>query len=891
MPAAASSSSKAAWSEDDDRILREELERGDGKLSWTVVARRAFPDGKFSKGECVERWKMLSKPQPQKGPWTPAEDTQLKALVAKYGCEKWVMIANEIGTRSGKQCRERWHNHLDPTINKGDWTPEEDALIRELYAKIGSRWAEMAKYLPGRPDNAIKNHWNASQVREKRARARSIAAMEALEEEREAKAKAAATMAAAAVAPTSDLAIKGETPSPAMSRSASNASLSSARFAPYGRSSPMNKSRSGSVSSLSAFSPLRTSTSVDTLESSFHTLPSPYASPVVDVMTRSRSSSTYSTLGHYGAAAVPYKRSPPLPAISRDLEKEMGGDAVETTEALALPIPPDAQGTRPTTPDRFHRPHANSSPPIPVGVFAPVASYSAPPSPPAHVSAPFQPLYQAFQVADTWNHHHLTFPPPMESTIIPYPRSHQPILAPLQIDPHHSFDVYEASPALSYHDDSRFASPVDPLDPQQHAFMSGSAGPFMHEHGHAAHHGYLHAPLYDVDLPHPGQGSMTPYIHPQHLSTLDDENMYDPPGTARQATFNREPLSAGSEPTVLDEWGNVVSPAFTAASAPSPHDSGYATSGPYQHSHRDSADFTHCPPALYSPDLAGPSSTPSYSYAPAPQPIQMPTDGSPRPNLVRRDTAPPAFAQDQTPGGAFSPIDTSSTFSAFPTSVPPTSTHHRHTPSLPSASPYTPPLDLSNRPPLPDIPHPQSLSATIPSTATFPSAGTPSPSSPRDRFRSHSRQTPYNPLHRHSLSVASGLSAPIDLASAPYHDSSAPSSPAQPQLTTNPLTSEPMQKVFSSPVTGLAARWEGLKINPDIAGFTAMSSSSSAAMQPHSQSLPHPASMPRSASGLGIAMAGEADLEDEHRKPSASAGHPTSGLMSVDEHGRATLPL
>ncbi|GAA5908454.1 hypothetical protein JCM5296_002168 [Sporobolomyces johnsonii] len=812
MPAAASSSSKAAWSEDDDRTLREELERGDGKLSWTVVARRAFPDGKFSKGECVERWKMLSKPQPQKGPWTPAEDTQLKALVAKYGCEKWVMIANEIGTRSGKQCRERWHNHLDPTINKGDWTPEEDALIRELYAKIGSRWAEMAKYLPGRPDNAIKNHWNASQVREKRARARSIAAMEALEEEREAKAKAAATMAATAVASASGFAIKGETPSPAMSRSTSNASLSSARFAPYGRSSPMSKSRSGSVSSLSAFSPLRTSTSGETLESSIHTLPSPYASPVPDIMTRSRSSSTYSTLGHYGAAAMPYKRSPPLRAISRDLEKEMGGDAADTTDALALPLPPAAQDTPPATPDRFRRPHANSSPPIPTGVFAPMASYPAPPSPPSHVSAPFQPLHQAFQVADTWNHHHLTLPPPMESTILPHPRTHQPILAPLQIDPHSSFDVYEASPALSYHDDSRFASPVDPLDPQQHAFMSG-AGPFMHEHGHPAQHSFLHASLYDVNLPHPGQGSMTPYIHPQHLSTLDDENMYDdPPGTARQATFSRGPLSTGSEPTVLDEWGNVVSPAFTAASAPSPHDSGYATSGPYQHSHRDSADFTHCPPALYSPDLAGPSSTPSYSYAPAPQPIQMPTDGSSRPNLLRRDTAPPAFTRDPTAGGAFSPIDTPSTFSAFPTSVPPTSTHHRHTPSLPSASPYTPPLDLSNHPPLAD------------------------------------------------------------------------------------LASEPMQKLFSSPVTGLAARWEGLKINTDIAGFTATASSSSTAMQPHTLSLPHPASMPRSGSGLGIAMTDGAEMEDEHRKPSVSnpsvsAGHPTSGLMSVDEHGRATLPL
>lgn len=145
------------WGKDEDKRLLDAVKEY-GVSNWKLVASMVVTRDAT---KCAQRWRKALRPELSsvvKGKWHIQEDEKLRGLVAKLGTDGlWNKIAEAFCfTRSPKQCRERWQNFLDPSLNTSNWTDAEDKLLLKLHTIHGSSWAQIASSFPGRTNDRVK---------------------------------------------------------------------------------------------------------------------------------------------------------------------------------------------------------------------------------------------------------------------------------------------------------------------------------------------------------------------------------------------------------------------------------------------------------------------------------------------------------------------------------------------------------------------------------------------------------------------------------------------------------------------------------------------------------------------------------------------------------------
>ncbi|CAG9321821.1 unnamed protein product [Blepharisma stoltei] len=134
---------------------------------WLVPCMASFSRNKFHPLAVPADVKIKKAHHRSEKNWNAVEDEILKKIIESKGTKVWNTVAKELNTlyyagkeiRRGRHCRERWYNHLDPKLIKGDWTDKEDIFILEQQRIHGNKWSDIAKKLPGRNENSVKNRW------------------------------------------------------------------------------------------------------------------------------------------------------------------------------------------------------------------------------------------------------------------------------------------------------------------------------------------------------------------------------------------------------------------------------------------------------------------------------------------------------------------------------------------------------------------------------------------------------------------------------------------------------------------------------------------------------------------------------------------------------------
>jgi uncharacterized protein (DUF2237 family) len=158
--------STGAWTEDEDLKLKAAVQTHGGK-NWNKIA--ALVPGR-TKRQCRDRWHSALDPSVaptagRTGTWTVDEDLKLKAAVQIHGGKNWNAIAAMVPGRTKNQCNKRWHNYFDPSVaptagRTGTWTEDEDNKLKvAVQMQGGKNWNAIAALVPGRTKHQCHSRW------------------------------------------------------------------------------------------------------------------------------------------------------------------------------------------------------------------------------------------------------------------------------------------------------------------------------------------------------------------------------------------------------------------------------------------------------------------------------------------------------------------------------------------------------------------------------------------------------------------------------------------------------------------------------------------------------------------------------------------------------------
>jgi hypothetical protein len=143
------------WTREEDAKLTEAV-KDHGGTDWIRVA--VMVPGRTHK-QCRQRWVDTLDPGINTGNWTLEEDATLMDAVTEHGTNSWVVVAALVPRRTIKRCRRRWVNVLDPDMNTVKWTAEADAKLTEAVQKHGSSWVQVAVLVPCRTHKQCRHRW------------------------------------------------------------------------------------------------------------------------------------------------------------------------------------------------------------------------------------------------------------------------------------------------------------------------------------------------------------------------------------------------------------------------------------------------------------------------------------------------------------------------------------------------------------------------------------------------------------------------------------------------------------------------------------------------------------------------------------------------------------